>query len=160
MGDFNRCIDLILAEEGGYVHHPNDPGGETKFGISQRAYPHLDIARLTLADVVALYQRDYWTPMRGDAFPDPLALLLFDSAVNQGPKTAIRLLQKALTLNEDGLPGPLTIHAAQKAPPEILGHFCAERALRYEFHRNEEHFGRGWYRRLFKLYGIARSWQP
>ena len=121
MGDFHRCIDLILAEEGGYVHHPNDPGGETKFGIAKRAYPHLDIARLTLADAVNLYQRDDWTPMRGDAFPDSLALLLFDSAVNQGPKTAIRLLQKALTLNEDGRPPrPADDPCRPEGPPRNL----------------------------------------
>ena len=58
MGDFQHCIDRILAEEGGQSNHPADPGGLTKFGISQRAYPTRDIAHLTLAE--ALYRRDYW----------------------------------------------------------------------------------------------------
>ena len=96
MGDFYRCIDFILAEEGGYANHPADPGGETKYGISKRAYPHLNIATLTLEDATELYERDYWQPIHGEAFPDGLALLLFDAAVNQGPNTAIRLLQQAL----------------------------------------------------------------
>ncbi len=136
------------------------PGGWTKFGLSQRAYPQLDIAALTLNDAVALYQRDYWTPIRGNDLPDPIALLLFDSAVNQGIVSAVRLLQKALKVPEDGVLGPMTLKAAQHAAPELLIDFCAERSLRYKFNAHEKTFGRGWYRRLFRLYGIARSWQP
>ena len=60
MGDFQHCIDRILAEEGGIANLRKDPGGLTKFGISQRAYPTLDIAHLALADAEALYRRDYW----------------------------------------------------------------------------------------------------
>ena len=108
MGDFHRCIDLIIAEEGGYINHPDDPGGETKFGISKRAYPQLDIPALTLARAVDLYPTDYWQPINGDPFPDGLALLLLDTAVNIGPMTAIRLLQQALKIQDDGLPGPIT----------------------------------------------------
>lgn len=164
MGDFYRCIELIIAEEGGYVNHPVDPGGETKYGISQRAYPHLNVAALTLDDAISLYQRDYWHPIHGDVFPDGLALLLLDSAVNQGPVTAVTLLQQALcrsrTVTVDGLSGPQTEYAANAAMPRILTDFAAERALRYEFNRHEAIFGRGWYRRLFTLHGIAQRWHP
>ena len=83
MGDFPRCIELILAEEGGQVNHPRDPGGLTKYGISQRSYPDLNIAALTKETVVALYRRDYWNPVHGDELPDGLDLLLLDCAVNQ-----------------------------------------------------------------------------
>lgn len=158
MGDFHRCIDLILAEEGGYVNHPNDPGGETKYGISQRAYPQLDIRHLTRARAVSLYQSDYWQPIRGDQFPDPLALLLLDCAIQQGPVTAIQLLQEALGIPMDGIPGPITVAHAQRALPELLGEFCALRAWRYEINKNEDRFGKGWFRRLFRLFAIARSW--
>lgn len=160
MGDFNSCIDVILAEEGGYVNHPTDPGGETNFGISKRAYPHLNIAALTQADALAIYQVDYWDKIRGDAFPDSLALLLLDTAVNMGPATAIKLLQRTLKLTEDGRMGPLTITAACNALPHLLGHYCAERALRYASNPNVATFGRGWYRRLFRLYDRARSLTP
>ncbi len=160
MGDFHRCIDFILAEEGGYVNHPTDPGGETNFGISKRAYPHLNIAALTQADALALYQVDYWDKIRGDAFPDALALLLLDTAVNMGPATAIKLLQRTLKLNEDGMVGNLTLTAARNALPHLLGHYSAERALRYASTPNITTFGRGWYRRLFRLYDRARSLTP
>lgn len=161
MGDFIRCIDLILAEEGGYVNHPNDPGGETNFGISQRAYPHLNIKTLTRADAIEIYWRDYWTPIYGDHFPDALALLLLDSAVNQGITTAVRLLQQALKVPVDGLPGPVTQSAARHAAlPGLLIDFCAERAYRYQGLRQSDTFGRGWYRRLFRVYGHAQRFTP
>ena len=156
MGDFHRCISLILGEEGGIENHRKDPGGLTKFGISQRSYPTLNIAALTLDDAKAIYRRDYWNPIRGDELPSGLDLTLFDSAINQGPVTAIQLLQHALQIKADGLLGPITLAASIQAMPNLLDDFDAERALRYEFNRNEETFGRGWYRRLLRI--NRRAW--
>ena len=156
MGDFHRCISLILGEEGGIANHRKDPGGLTKFGISQRSYPTLDIAALTLDDAKAIYRRDYWNPIRGDELPSGLDLTLFDSAINQGPVTAIQLLQHALQIKADGRLGPITLAASIQAMPDLLDDFDAERALRYEFNRNEEVFGRGWYRRLLRI--NRRAW--
>ena len=155
MGDFHRCIDRILAEEGGLSNHPHDPGGLTNYGISQRAYPTLDIAALTLADAQALYRRDYWQPLHGDSLPSGLDLLMLDCAINQGVVTAIQLLQQALRIQDDGLLGPKTLTAAAVAMPGLLDAFTAERALRYEFNRNEAVFGRGWYRRLLRMHRHA-----
>ena len=155
MGDFHRCIDRILAEEGGLSDHPADPGGLTNYGISQRAYPTLDIAALTLADAQALYRRDYWQPLHGDSLPPGLDLLMLDCGINQGVITAIQLLQQALRIQDDGLLGPKTLSAAAVAMPEVLDSFAAERALRYEFNRNEAVFGRGWYRRLLRIHRHA-----
>ncbi len=156
MGDFHRCISLILGEEGGIENHRKDPGGLTKYGISQRSYPTLNIAALTLDDAKAIYRRDYWNPIRGDELPSGLDLTLFDSAINQGPVTAIQLLQQALQIKADGRLGPITLAASFKAMPDLLDDFDAERALRYEFNRNEEVFGRGWYRRLLRI--NRRAW--
>lgn len=158
MGDFQRCMDLILPEEGGTAHHPQDPGGLTKYGISQRAYPHLDIATLTLEDAKALYRRDYWGKIRGDQLPVGLDLLVLDAAINQGASTAIKLLQEAMGLSRDGIPGPLTLSRASDALPDILLEFCALRAWRYEINPHEDVFGKGWFRRLLRLYGMALKW--
>ena len=155
MGDFDRCIDLILAEEGGLSAHPDDPGGLTNYGISQCSYPQLDIAALTLDGAKALYHRDYWQVLHGDQFPSGLDLLLLDCAINQGVTTAIKLLQQALQIRDDGLIGPQTLSAAEAAMPGLLDAFAAERALRYEFNRNEVVFGRGWYRRLLRIHRHA-----
>ncbi len=155
MGNFHRCIELILAEEGGLANHHADPGGLTQYGISQRSYPTLDIAGLTLDDAKALYRRDYWQPIHGDQLPPGLDLLLLDCAINQGPVTAIKLLQRALKIRDDGLIGPQTLSAAEAAMPDVLDSFTAERALRYANNANIATFGRGWYRRLFRMNRLA-----
>ncbi len=115
MGDFNRCISLILAEEGGLSNHRQDPGGLTKYGISQRSYPTLNIAALTLSEAQALYRRDYWNPIHGDELPSGLDLLMLDCAINQGVVTTIQLLQQAIRIQDDGLLGPKTLAAAEHA---------------------------------------------
>jgi len=156
MDKLERCLEAVLAEEGGLSNIRKDPGGLTKYGISQRAYPTLNIAALTVEQAKAIYQRDYWNPINGDNLPTGLDLTLFDSAINQGPVTAIQLLQHALQIKADGRLGPITLAASFKAMPNLLDDFDAERALRYEFNRNEEVFGRGWYRRLLRT--NRRAW--
>lgn len=156
MDKLERCLEAVLADEGGLSNNRQDPGGLTKYGISQRAYPTLNIAALTVEQAKAIYQRDYWNPINGDNLPTGLDLTLFDCAVNQGVSTAIQLLQQVLGLKVDGHLGPITLAASAKAMPGLLDTFAAERALRYEFNRNEEVFGRGWYRRLFRTH--RRAW--
>ncbi len=158
MGDFNRCIDRILAEEGGLSAHRRDPGGLTQFGISQRAYPNLDIARLTREQAIAIYRVDYWTAVRGDALPTGLDLLVFDTAINMGCTAAVRLLQEAVGVTVDGIIGPVTLAYAHQAMPELLVDYGALRAWRYEINRNEDAFGKGWFRRLFRLFALAQAW--
>ena len=158
MGDFRRCVEIILAEEGGLANHRKDPGGLTNFGISQRSYPNLDIAHLTREQALEIYHADYWNPIKGDELPAGLDLLMFDSAINQGATTAALLLQEALNVRMDGLIGGMTINGARQQMPGILGRFCALRAWRYEINRNEDVFGKGWFRRLFRLHALARDW--
>lgn len=155
MNAFDFCIEVILAEEGGLVTHPNDPGGTTKYGISQRAYPKLDIRAITLDDAKALYKRDYWNPVKGDDLPPGLSVLVLDCAVNQGTGTAIKLLQEAAQVRVDGVIGEMTIRYAQQQTPHIMERFSSLRAWRYKINRNEEAFGKGWFRRLFRVYTVA-----
>lgn len=98
MADLTEAmLERLLAHEGGLVDHPKDPGGLTKFGISQRAYPRLDIANLTKPEAKAIYRRDYWEQPGWGAIPDPgLAEQVFDMGVNAGPGRAFRLLHRVL----------------------------------------------------------------
>lgn len=90
---FEEIIDLILEHEGGYVNHPSDPGGETKFGISKRAYPNLDIKTLSKAEAKRIYKRDYWDKMHLDDFKDSLVQAhVFDHGINAGISRAARIL--------------------------------------------------------------------
>lgn len=158
MNRFEKCITFILEEEGGMANLRRDPGGLTKYGISQRAYPDVDIAALTVRQAMAIYQRDYWSPIRGDELPPGLDLLVLDCAINQGVSTAVKLLQEAARTAVDGVLGAQTLQAAQKAMPGILREFCALRGWRYEINRNEDVFGKGWFRRLFRGFAIALAW--
>jgi len=124
----------VVGIEAGYVNDPQDPGGETKFGISKRAYPNEDIANLTLERAQELYQRDYWNACGCDGYSWEIALVIFDCAVNQGVSVA-KLLHSATT---------------------TAGELQAERALRYVKTANFDRFGRGWMRRLFNVYKLAQ----
>jgi hypothetical protein len=85
MADFDMAVALVLKHEGGLVDDPNDPGGLTNFGISQRSYPNVDIRNLTADDAKAIYKRDYWFPIGGDAISNQsLANAALDFAVNAG----------------------------------------------------------------------------
>lgn len=82
---FDAAVALVLAHEGGYSNDPADPGGETNFGISKRAYPSLDIFLLTKDTATGIYRSDYWTPAMESAPTQAVANCALDCAVNQGP---------------------------------------------------------------------------
>jgi lysozyme family protein len=129
---------------------PDDPGGTTKWGISQRAFPAVDIGNLTEAHAKQLFLSHYWTPIRGDEWPPMVAVALADSAFNQGVKTAITLLQEAVKANPDGLIGPATLaEVRRRAPDVVVNEFLSRRALRYA--DGKAKYRRGWFLRLFKL---------
>ena len=79
---FSKVIKMVLEHEGGYVNHPSDPGGETKYGISKRAYPEVNIAELTEEDAEELYFNDYWSRIKGEELPAGVACVVMDYAVN------------------------------------------------------------------------------
>jgi lysozyme family protein len=134
---FARAIARLLDDEGGYVDNSADPGGETKFGITKREYPDLDIAALTRADAVAIYYRDWWQRYGYSALPGPIGAKLFDLAVNIGPDHAVRCLQRALRacgrrVAEDGALGRATTLAVSAANQlAILAALRAEAAGYY-----------------------------
>jgi lysozyme family protein len=149
--NFDEAFVKLLQREGGYVNDPLDNGGETRFGISKRAYPGEDIAGMTLDRAAQLYRRDYWGPAGCDAVPDVLKFDLFDMAVNQGVKAAIQALQHACGEHEDGVLGPMTLQALQSAPPyRLLFRFDAARLVHYAELDDARwaRFGRGLVRRV------------
>lgn len=113
-------IDFTLAIEdpsgkGEVVQDPDDPGGLTRWGISQRAHSSVDVANLSRDDAVAIYDQLYWRPIRGDDLPSVLALALFDFAVHDGPADAISALQHELGVKADHVFGPQTLDALTSA---------------------------------------------
>jgi lysozyme family protein len=155
--------EWILEAEGGYVDDPHDPGGETNFGISSRAYPLVDIKGLTPRDALVIYRRDYWQRLGLEFVPAVLAIATFDGAVNCGPETAIRLLQATLGVYRDGSVGPDTIRAAKAlsltptTTAEVLTDYMARRADYYARLMNRDKYMHGWFRRLFRLQRVCLS---
>jgi lysozyme family protein len=152
MSHFPRCIKHVLAAEGGYVQDPNDRGGETKYGISKRSYPHLDIKGLSLEMATAIYRRDFWTPIQGDALPPGLDLLLLDHAINAGVGASVRLVQRITGCALDGQLGPLTLAAiAARDPQKMIEEFSATRLAFYESLPGWRHYAAGWTRRVQRM---------
>ena len=148
---FDRCFEITVGHEGGYTNDPADPGGETNFGISKASYPDVDIANLTLDQAKAIYFRDYWTPVHGDDLPPPLALLVFDAAVNNGLSPARRWLQLSLNVAVDGQIGPITLAAARDRGIAACPEYLAQRIVFMASLPTWRDFGLGWSRRLAEL---------
>jgi lysozyme family protein len=162
VSNFNNALELILKHEGGYVNHPEDPGGETKYGISKQAYPNEDISGLTLERAAQLYRRDYWDRLNADDLPFPVGLFSFDTAVNLGTSFASKSLQRAVNALSDGVIGPKTIQAVWRAfkedPNQVLDEIARERIEYYSRLTTFTTFGKGWVRRVNETIAESKKW--
>lgn len=119
---FEKAMKFVREAEGGYYNHPNDPGGETMYGITKRDYPDLDIKNLSREKADEIFYNDYWVPSIAEKLPEPAYISYFDSAVNTGRTQANRFLQRALGVSADGVVGPITLKAVEKADPKDLAY--------------------------------------
>lgn len=153
MREFKDYLEVILRHEGGYVNHPSDPGGETKYGICKRSYPNLDIKNLTIEQASNIYYNDYWLKLNIDEiYDEDLKLQLFDMGVNAGIKTAIKLLQHIIEVTEDGIVGPITIKKINSNYIDIVERYENAR-IEYYNHLVEKNpalqvFIKGWLNRV------------
>lgn len=158
MSTFETIVEFILRIEGEYAEDIFDRGGETKWGISKRAFPDLDVRHLTREQAKEIYRVEYWGRCQCEKLPAPLAMVLMDGAVNQGPERAIRMLQQALAVRADGIIGPETVEAAGRADLRAaVLELIARRAYRYALHPEVTRFGLGWYRRLAACHQLANQ---
>lgn len=134
---FLAAVAVVLDDEGGYVNNPSDRGGETKYGISKRSYPNVDIKKLTRDGAIAIYYSDFWCKGPYEGLADSaLASKVFNTSVNAGQSRAIKLLQQAANaqgahLVVDGLAGPKTIAAinAMYGPAVLASYREAQEAF-------------------------------
>lgn len=136
---FERAFAIVVGLEAGYVNDPQDPGGETKYGISKRAFPKEDIPNMTLQRAQQLYRQNYWDAHHLDELEYGKALIVFDCAVNGGNHERWYAMYGGEPL------------------PMFAQHFQAERALYLASLGGWIHDGRGWMRRLLMIYGVACS---
>ena len=133
MANFTEAVNITLEHEGGYVNDSTDAGGETKYGISKRSYPHIDIENLTIQEASIIYKTDYWDKVRGDSIDNQLiAQSIFDCAVNMGPSRASKLAQECASVAIDGMIGPQSIQAINATNAELFD--CKFRLAKIRFY--------------------------
>jgi lysozyme family protein len=161
---FADCLPIILQSEGGFVNNPADPGGATNLGITLstltafRGRPQTvdDVRALTVADVSPIYQANYWNAARCGDCPAGVDLMVFDAAVNQGVRRAVRALQTVVGVTADGAVGPGTLAAIRAADPTAtINAISANREAFYRSLSTFPTFGTGWLNRLQRTRGLA-----
>tara|TARA_Y100000592_G_scaffold59199_1_gene92663 strand:- start:10382 stop:10855 length:474 start_codon:yes stop_codon:yes gene_type:complete len=157
MKTFDEIIEKVLEHEGGYVNDPTDLGGETKYGITKRFYPDVDIKNLTIKQAKEIYKNDYWDKNRVESLPQELWHIFFDMCVNMGRRTAVKILQRAAVnkgknIEVDGGLGPMTIGALKGVEIDRV------RAFRVKYYVDlinnkpeQEKFYLGWFRRALEV---------
>lgn len=151
--DFDTAFDRLIGHEGGYVNHPDDPGGETNWGITLRTAREAgyvgSMRDLTRDQAKAIYRTAYWGRAKADQYDGAIAFQVFDAAVNHGIGQAIRFLQRAAGVADDGAVGPVTLAAVRAmSAPDVLARFNAERLDFYTRLSTWPTFGKGWARRV------------
>lgn len=155
--NFERCLAITLAHEGGWADHPKDPGGATMNGVTIGTYAQFkgrkvtkdELRNISDADLRAIYRRNYWNKVRGDDLPAGLDLVAFDGAVNSGPSRGARWLQHGVGALPDGKIGPETVRAATITNAvQAVGRACDARLSFLRSLKTWATFGKGWSSRV------------
>lgn len=154
--NFDRAFDLLMSHEGGYSDHAADPGGKTRFGVTEtvarsKGYTG-DMRDLPIELAKRIYREDYWDRIKINDLPAAIRYAVFDAAVNSGPAQAIKWLQAALGETQDGIIGPRTISASQQLDANALKLAVLSQRLRFMTNLSTwPAFGKGWARRIAAL---------
>jgi len=153
---YDEAFDELLKHEGGYSDHAADPGGKTRYGITEavaREHGYRgDMRELPLEAARLIYRAAYWDAVRADELPDAVRYAVFDGAVNSGVRQSVRWLQRAVDATDDGVLGPATMRAVQRQEPEaLLRRLLAQRLNFMAALPTWPSFGRGWARRIASL---------
>ena len=154
--NFDTAFALLLGHEGDFSDHPADPGGKTRFGVTEAVAREVgykgDMRELPLDLAKRIYLERYWKPVRADDLPPGIRYAAFDAAVNSGPAQATRWLQRALGVTADGIIGPKTLAAAYAQDMNALRLRMLAQRLRFMTNlANWPAFSRGWARRIADL---------
>lgn len=158
---FDEAFDRLINHEGGFSDDPKDPGNwtggrvnvgqlkGTKFGIAANTYGDLDIENLTLAQARGIYYRDWWLKAGADQMDAAIVFQLWDFAINAGMSTAVRALQRAVRVADDGSIGPMTLRAVRAMTvTDVLMRMTAQRLRFYTSLSTWQTYGKGWTNRV------------
>jgi lysozyme family protein len=136
--DFDKCVDIVIRLEGGDLL-TSDAGGVTKYGISSKAHPALDVRSLTLEQAKDIYRTEYWNACGAEFLTWPMSLAVFDCAVNQGVSVAVDIANDALDVSE------------------VIVMRMARYSKLVENRKDLRQYFRGWISRLVKLWEASRE---
>jgi lysozyme family protein len=164
---FRKALEKTLHHEGGLSDHPQDRGGRTNYGVTQKTYdafrrttgkPLRTVDLIEDHEITAIYYDNYWTPCACEALPDRLSECVFDMAVNSGPWNAKLTLQRAVMVRADGVIGPVTLRAIKETPDVVLRFLKRRGAFIQEIimtRPTQVAFLEGWINRL-----LDQAWRP
>jgi len=168
--NYEKALKAVLVHEGGFVNHKEDPGGMTNLGCTKRVWEawvgrqvtEEEMRALKPEDVAPLYKAKYWDTIKGDDLPSGVDYVIFDCAINSGPKQAAILAQRVASATQDGSIGPKTVQAIEAYCAEhgveafIAGYTEAREAFLRSL-RTFDTFGKGWTRRIDEVEKYALS---
>jgi len=154
--NFDKCLKMLLSHEGGFVNHPDDPGGITNLGVTKKVYDEWigresteqEMRDLTPEDVGPIYKKNYWDRIKADSLPSGVDWACFDWCVNSGSGRPAKAVQRAVGATQDGAIGPATIGLIMEKDPKFIIEYVHD--VRQDFYKSLktfETFGRGWTRR-------------
>lgn len=155
--NFAEALQHILKHEGGFVNHPNDPGGMTNLGCTKAVWEEYCghpvtervMRSLTPTDVAPLYKRKYWDKVKADELPSGVDYCVFDAAINSGPGRSIKFLQGVVGVDQDGDIGPKTLAAVKAFDAKQFISDYSKRRLSFLIDlKHWSTFGKGWTKRV------------
>jgi len=154
--NFDAAFDTLLKHEGGYSDHSADPGGKTRYGVTEAVAREVgyrgDMKDLPLDLAKRIYKDRYWDSVKADQMPPAIRYVLFDGAVNSGVGQSAKWLQRALGVKDDGAIGPQTIAASNAGNPDALRMRMLSQRLKFMAGlSNWPAFSRGWALRIASL---------
>jgi len=154
--NFLTAFDKLLGHEGGYSNHPSDPGGKTRYGVTEAVAREVgyrgDMRELPLDLAQRIYRERYWDVVQAESLPADVRYIVFDGAVNSGVVQSAKWLQRACGVKDDGVVGPQTIRAANALSPDGLKRKILAQRLRFMATLpNWPAFSRGWANRIADL---------
>lgn len=169
---YAESLARVLTHEGGYVDHPSDPGGKTNKGVTQAVYDAYRARRnlakrsvkaITDDELQGIYRQQYWDVIRGNDLPPGVDYVVFDGAVNSGPRQSVKWLQRALGFTGkavDGVVGNVTLNAiAQEEDHDaLIERIISRRETFLRALKTWPVFGKGWLKRIRNVKETAQAW--
>lgn len=160
--NFKEALELVLKHEGGWANHPSDPGGSTMKGVTFRVFKSFfgedstleDLRNISTTQLEHVYKTGYWDKCKCDKLPNGVDYVVFDAAVNSGPRQASKWLQRVVGTNDDGIIGPNTLNGIReynKPLLDLIYNLCYKRLRFMQGLNIWEKFSKGWSARVLEV---------